>query len=67
MAPHGWIVLKMGRSVMVTARMTALTGCEKMWRQGIGRSSAGPKTGRMSVTRIYNSRRFCLIVINTYI
>jgi len=52
---------------MVPARMTALPPGRRMWRAGIGRISAGPKTGLLSVMRIYNSRRFCLIVINTYI
>jgi hypothetical protein len=67
LVPHALIVLKTARTVMVTARMTQRPVRGKMWCQGIGRISAGPKTGLMSVTRIYNSRRFCLIVINTYI
>jgi hypothetical protein len=52
---------------MVTVRMTAARGGWRMWFQGIDRISASLKTVGLSLMRIYNSRHFCLIDINTTI
>jgi len=38
-----------------------------MWLQGLDRISASLKMVGLSLMRIYNSRRFCLIDINTTI
>jgi hypothetical protein len=63
MAPHAGIVLKTGDGVMAPRRPCRAGRGLEMWCQGIGWFSARLKTGWKSGTRIYNSRRFCLIVI----